>query len=248
MTVATSASTLNTIDELVLQGYRRAGLVPIDFDIGGDVNWNTKAAHGRLTLNRLINELALQGFIDHFVTFYVHDLVSGDPQYTISSSENILNFVDQASYIPASNLTEEVETEGETSVKPMSRHRWNELSAKAAIGTPALYYIDRNGSDLTLYVWPVPSEAGKIRFQVHRLPGSNSTGTNNADLLRHWDGWMVNALAYEFMTDAKLPIPERDIVRQDRDRQLSLLKAYETSNEPPDVIMCHSTPWSSYGY
>lgn len=246
MTVATSASTLNTIDELILQGYRRAGLIPLDFDIGGDVGWNAKAAHGRLTMNRLINELALQGFIDHFVTFYVHDLVADDPQYTISSSENILNFVDHASYIPASNAAEEVETTGETVVKPMSRHRWNELSAKSASGTPSLYYIDRNGSDLTLYVWPMPNEAGKIRFQVHRLPGSNSTGSNNPDVLRHYDGWLVNALAYEFMTDSKLPIQERDIVRQDRDRQLSLLKSYETSNEGPDVIFCHTTPWSSW--
>lgn len=246
MAVSSTPSTLNTIDELILQGYRRAGLIPIDFDIGGDVGWNTKAAHGRLTMNRLINELALMGFIDHFVTFYVHDLVAGDPQYTISSAENILNFVDYASYIPASNAAEEVETSGETQVKPMTRHRWNELSAKNAEGTPALYYIDRNGSELTLYVWPIPSESGKIRFQVHRLPGSNSIGSNNPDVLRHYDAWLVNALAYEFMTDSKLPLEERAIVRDDRDRQLSLLKSYETSNEPPNVVFCHSTPWSNY--
>lgn len=246
MTVSATASTYNTIDELILQGYKRAGLLPLEFEIGADTQWNGKAAHGRKTLDRLVNGLATLGFIDHFTTFFVLDLVAGTPNYAIDPDDNILNFVDSGSHIPTVNGTEEIETTGETPVKPMSRHRWNTLSAKVAQSTPTLYYLDRSGPDLTVYLWPVPSAASKIRFQVHRIPGGNSLGTNNVDVQRHWDQWIVNALAYEFMSDAKLDLEERQLVRADRDAEIEKLKAYETSNEPPDVIFVHSTPWSCY--
>lgn len=246
MTVSATSSTYNTIDELILQAYKRSGLIPIDFAIGGDVQWNAKAEHGRQTLNRLVNGLATLGFIDHFTDLYIVQLVAGQPTYDIDSDDNVLNFVDSGSHIPLINGLEEVETTGETPVKPISRHRWNSLSAKEAQSTPTLYYIHRNGPNLTLYLWPIPDAASKIRFQIHRLPGSNSTGTNNVDLQRHWDSWIVNALAYEFMSDSKLSLEERAICREDRDAELAKLKGYETSNEGPDVIFTHSTPWSNF--
>ncbi len=246
MTISATASTLSTIDEIILQAYKRAGLLPIEFSIGADVQWNARAEHGRQTLNRLVNGLATLGFIDHFVDFLVLDLVAGQTTYAIDPDSNVLNFVDSGSHIPTVNGTEEVETTGETPVKPISRHRWNSLSTKAAESTSTLYYLHRNGPDLTVYLWPTPSAASKIRFQVHRIPGSNSLGTNTPDLQRHWDSWMVSALAYEFMSDAKLSLDERQLVRADRDAELEKLKAYETSNEPPDTLFIHSTPWSGW--
>jgi hypothetical protein len=246
MTVATDASTLSTIDEIILQAYRRAGLIPIDFGIGADSSWNAKAEHGRLTLNRLINQLPAETISEHFTNFFVLDLTSGTPSYAIDTDENILNFVDYGSHIPESNDPEEVETTGETQVQPITRHRWNSLSSKVAEGIPTLYYLHRNGGSLTLYLWPIPSEDSKIRFQVQRIPGSNSTGSDNPDLQRHWDSWMVNALAYEFMSDSKLPLEERLAVKADRDEAKELMKAQDSANEPPDVIFTHCSPWSGY--
>jgi hypothetical protein len=34
------------------------------------------------------------------------------------------------------------------------------------------------------------------------------------------------------------------LVRGDRDQALQKMKAYDSSNEPPDIIFCHHTPWS----
>lgn len=246
MTIDANASTLSTIDEIILKAYKRAGLLPIEFSIGADVQWNARAEHGRQTLNTVINRLATLGFIDHFTNFFVLDLVAGTTVYNIDPDENILNFVDSGSHIPTINGTEEVETTGETPVKPISRHRWNSLSSKQAESTPTLYYLHRNGPNLTLYLWPTPAQSSKIRFQIHRIPGSNSTGTNTPDLQRHWDSYLVNALAYEFMSDSKLSLEERSICREDRDAELAQLKAYETSNEPPDTLFIHSTPWSGW--
>lgn len=238
-------STLS-VDEIIIQGYKRAGLIPIEFDIGGDVQWNARAAHGRTVLNRLINGLAKFGLIENFLSHFVLDLTDGTSTYTVASADNILNIIGDGSYIPFSNDPEEVDTDGETPVRPITFHRWNQLSAKNATGTPSLYYLSRSGENLVLQVWPIPDEDGKIRFRTQRLPGSNSTGSNNPDLERYWDSWMVNALAYEFMTDAKLPLDERMAVKADAEAELAWLKSFESSQEGPDIVLMNSTPWSSW--
>lgn len=242
MAVSSSNSTLLTADDYILDGYKRAGLLPIEAEIGFDSQWNAKAAHGRRVLNRLIEGLAGEGVLIHFEGFELLTLVAQDGLYTLDS--DILNVVDNGSYIPASNASETEETTGETPVTPMSAHQWNQLSAKNAVGTPVKYFLQRNASTLELRLWPLPAEAGKIRFRVHRIPGSNSAGSDNVDLKRHWGNWIVNALAYEFMADSKLPLEERVLVRGDRDQALAKMKQYDSSNEPPDIIFCHTTPWT----
>jgi hypothetical protein len=235
-----------TIDEVVLDGFKKAGLLPIEFGIGSDVQWTSKAAHGRRTLNRLLNSVSTERFFEYFVNLDVLDLVAGTHSYTLDA--DILNIIDDGSYIPASNDPEEEETTGETPVKPMSAFRWNQLSAKSSQGTPVHYFIERNNQNadgaLQLRLWPVPSEAGKIRFRTHRIPGSSSTGSDNPDFKRHWEEWAVLALAYSLMTDGSMPLDERQLMRADRDAAFEKLKAYDTNNTPPDVVFVHSTPWT----
>jgi hypothetical protein len=242
MAVSAVNSTLLTSDQYILRGYKRAGLLPIEAEIGFDSSWNAKAAHGRDTLNTLVEGLSAEGLIVHFESFEILTLTADDGYYTLDS--DILNIIDSGSYIPASNGAEVEETDSETPVTPMSVHQWNQLTTKEHYGTPTRYFLHRNGSSLELRLWPIPVEAGKIRFRAHRIPGSNSAGSDNVDLKRHWGTWIVNALAYEFMADSKLPIEERMLVRSDRDAALLKVKAYETSNEAPDVVFVHSTPWS----
>lgn len=250
MAVSATPSTLSTIDEYLLDSYKKAGLIPLEADIGFDASWNAKAAHGRKIMNRVIEGLATEGFLDYFVPFEVVDLISGQALYTqgtdFDTAGTILNFVDSGSYIPESNDPEEVETTSETPVSPMSAHQWQTLATKNAEGKVTRYYLQRNGSLLHLYLWPIPNEDAKIRFRVLRIPGSSSTGSDNADLKRHWGDWLVHAIAYQLMTDAKLPIEERTLCRSDRDAIMNKLKTCETSNEPPDVIFNHTTPWSNF--
>lgn len=242
MAISATPSTVPIIDEVILDGFKKAGLVPIEYGIGSDVQWAARAAHGRRTLNRLLNAYSTERFFEYFVNLDVIDMVADQNQYTLDA--DILNLVDDGSYIPASNLTEEEKTSGETPVRPISAYRWNQLSAKKAVGTPCHYFIERNQSTLLLRVWPVPNEAGKIRFRTHRIPGSSSTGSDNPDFKRHWEQWAVLALAYELMTDGSMPLDERQLMRADRDVAFEKLKSYDTNNTPPDVQMVHTTPWT----
>ncbi len=246
MAINASPSTASTIDEVILDSFKKAGLLPIEYGIGSDVQWTAKAAHGRRTLNRLLNAHSTERFFESFINIDVLDLVAGTHQYTLDA--DILNIVDDGSYIPASNSPEEEETTGETPVKPMSGWRWNQLSSKASQGTPVHYFLERNAAQLVLRLWPVPSEAGKVRFRTHRVPGTSSTGSDNPDFNRHWEQWAVLALAYEFMADGSMGIEDRQLMRSDRDRAFELLKSYDTNNTPPDVVFVHMTPWSGRRY
>jgi hypothetical protein len=243
MAVSSSQSALLTVDGYILDAYKRAGLIPIEFSIGGDSQWNARAAHGRRLLNRVVEDLANERLFDQWVSFEVVSLTAGDGTYSMDSE--ILNIIDNGSYIPAYNAAEVEETQGETPVSPISVHVWNSLATKNAEGNPTKYYLDRRAMEI--HLWPLPVEAGKIRFRVLRIPGSNDTGSDNVDVKRHWGKWLVNALAYEIMSDVKMPMEERVLVRKDRDENLEKIKTFETSNEPPDVIFMHSTGWSGMG-
>lgn len=242
MAISATPSAVPTIDEVILDAYKKAGLLPVEYGIGSDIQWSAKAAHGRRTLNRILNAHSTERFFEYFVNLDVVTLVAGTHQYTLDA--DILNIVDDGSYIPASNNPEVEETTGETPVKPMSAFRWNQLSSKASQGTPVHYFIERNAAQLVLRVWPVPSEAGKIRFRTHRIPGSSSTGSDNPDFKRHWELWAVYALAAELMVDSSMPPDEVDRMERRRDVAFEKLKSYDTNNTPPDTVMVHTTPWT----
>lgn len=247
MAINASPSTVPTIDEVVLDAYKKAGLLPVEYGIGSDIQWTAKAAHGRRALNRLLNSFSTERFFEYFVNLDYLLLDEGENRYTLDV--DILNVIDDGSYIPASNASEVEQTSGETPVKPISAYRWNQLSGKSAIGVPVHYYIERNqsvttGQAIELRVWPAPNEDGRIRFRTHRIPGSSSTGSDNPDFKRHWERWAVYALAYELMTDGSMPLDERMAMRDDRNEAFEKLKSYDTNNTPPDVVFMHSTPWS----
>lgn len=241
-----SSSELPTIDQVVLDGYKKAGLLPIEFGIGSDVQWAARAAHGRRALNRLMAAFSTHRFFEYFTRYDFLELVANENVYSLSA--DVLNIIDDGSYIPASNDPEQEQTTGETPVKPMSGYRWNQLSGKNSIGTPMHYHLERNRQDtsglLELHLWPIPNEDGKIRFRVHRIPSSSSIGSDNPDFKRHWELWAVYALAYELMVDSSMPLDACDRMRRDRDEAWETIKAYDTNNTPPDVVFVHSTPWS----
>lgn len=242
MAINANPADVPTIDEVILDAFKKAGLVPIEYGIGSDVQWAARAAHGRRTLNRLLAHHSTERYFEYFVNLDVLDLAAGQHQYTLDA--DILNLIDDGSYIPASNDPEEEETKGETPVKPLSGYRWNQLSSKQSSGTPCHYFIERNQTALVVRLWPVPSEAGKIRFRTHRIPGSSSVGSDNPDFKRHWEQWAVLALAYELMTDSSMPLDERALIRADRDVAFEKLKSYDTNNTAPDLVFVHATPWS----
>lgn len=246
MTVSSSIPAFNQIDSLILAGFKRAGLIPLEAAIGFDATWPAKSAYGREVLNRVVQNLSNEGYLSEFIAIEIVQLTAGVNVYVLDPV--ILNVVDSASNIPASNGSEVEQTVSETPVSPMSRYQWNLLSTKDATGTPTRYFLDRNGpAACTLHLWPIPSESSKLRLMAQRIPADNSVGSNTMDLKRNWDLYLVASLGFEIATDAKLPIDERQLLKQDRDELMARIRTVASENEGPDVQFMHSTPWTS-GY
>lgn len=240
MAVSTEVSVEPIIDEIVLDAYKKAGLIPITFAIGNDSEWVAKSAHGRRTMTRIINGLAVHGFLDYFVDFCDLELTQGEPFYCLD--DNVLNVVGDASYIPASNLDTTI-TDGEIQVSSISARRWNSLSGKSAEGTPSLMYVHRQGKTVSIRLWPLPSENGVIRLRVHRIPYSSQDGSKNADLRRYWEDYLVHAISAQLMADSKMPLDEIGFMERKARSMLTEIKNYAVQNEPPVVISMHSTPY-----
>lgn len=240
MAEATAVSVEPIIDEIVLDAYKKSGLLPITFAIGNDSEWDAKATHGRKTLTRIINGLSVHGFLDYFVDFYDLELTNGELCYCLDPE--VLNVVSDGSYIPESN-TDTLETDGETQVNQISAYRWNQLSSKSSTGRPSQMYIHRQGKTVQVRLWPIPDENAVIRLRIHRIPFSSQDGSKNVDLRRYWEDYLIHALAYQLMTDSKLPIDERVECKLERDSILANIKNYAVQNEPPMVISMHKTPY-----
>lgn len=240
MSEATTISVQPTIDRIVLRAYKKAGLIPITSDIGNDVEWEAKASHGRETLTSIVDGLSVHGFLEYFVDFYDLELTEDELQYCLDP--DVLNVVSDGSYIPASN-EDTLITNGETQVSQISAFRWNQLSSKESRGRPSQMYVHRNGKTIELRVWPRPDENGTIRLRIHRIPFSSQVGSNNVDLHRYWLDYLIHALAYQLMTDSKLPMDERVECKMERDSMLEHIKNYASSNEGPVVVSVHTTPY-----
>lgn len=247
MAINANQDAISTIDEVVLDAFKKAGLLPIEFGIGSDVQWAAKAAHGRRTLGRLLTAHSTHRYFEYFVNIDVLALATGTSLYFLDA--DILNIIGDGSYIPASNAPEEEHTSGETPVRPISAARWNQLSAKSSNGTPTCYFLERHsetGQQLQLRIWPIPTEDGKIRFRSHRIPNASAiSGSDDPDFKRHWELWAVKALAYELMVDGSMPLDACDRMKRDADELFEIIKSYDTNNTPPDVVLVHSTPWSN---
>lgn len=244
MTLGTSPSTLKTIDQLILLAYRKAGLLPLEFDVGG-TDWVQKASHAYLLLDNLIDNLAVHGYLARFVDFYDLQLTEDEQYYTLPSS--ILNVFDNGSYI-REDEDDTKDTTGETPVEPISRSRWQQLSTKSASGTPVYYYAHRRAdnvdSQIELRIWPQPDEDGTIRLQVHKFLAGNSDGNDTIDLDRHWNMYIIYALAYEIAEDSQMPEDKLGRLGRERDKHLVYAKSYSSDNEGIDIVLSHTTPWN----
>jgi hypothetical protein len=242
MAIASAPATESIIDQVVLSAFKKAGLLPIEYEIGADSTWAAKSSHGRDILNRIIYSPEVNSSIDYFMDFDDVVLTANEQYYTMNS--DVLNVIGDASYIPADNADTK-DTDGETIVTQINVHRWNTLSSKNASGRPSLFYVKRTGKSIQVRLWPQPDEAGTIRFQVHTLAASSKVGSDDFDLRRYWENYLVHAVACELMVDSKMPVEDQTIVLAERNRLLVECKKAAEPNEPPVLILTHRTGWSN---
>lgn len=186
MTISTDRTQEFTVDELVLYAYRLAGLLNEAQSLSV-----AKAANGRASMQLALQQLEADGCFARTTVFAYQTLVSGTQSYALDST--IVNVVGQAMYIPAGeSLTQAT---SESGVAPIPEQQWAALSPKDTSGTPSTYWLDR--STMTLWLDPIPDEAGSLRLQVQRLRASSLTGSATPDVERWWADYLRYQVAHD---------------------------------------------------
>jgi hypothetical protein len=240
MTISTSRGLGFNVDTIILRAYQLAGLRSAMQSTTGD-NWNELASVGRSFLEIIMDELQTDGAMVRNVIFRDVPLVVGTFRYTMAS--DVLDVIGDGMYIPATE-TDLTKASGETPVIQISRAQWHGMSSKNATSRPTMYYVYRS-SDIEVWLYPVPIDAGTIRFQIHRLSADVNVGSNTVDFAAHWTLFFVWELAHMLAVSSSV-IPDtkckslRDMARYFRAKSISYSRQHTSFQISPD----HSTPWS----
>lgn len=239
MTVSTSFAVRQTIDEIVLGAYQLGGVVDAD----GTMTPGQRAV-GRQKLYTLINQLTGEGVQARFVVFFNLTLTVGTFAYTLS--EEYVDVVGDGAYIDPTN-TELDKADGETPVRQVDRATWQRYSSKNAEGRPYNYYVHRAGPGyaIELRVWPVPDEAGTIRFQLQRNPRSALDGSVTLDLQQYWIDYVDHRLGYILASTNSVPIDRCSTFREEAKRLKKVAVGFGNEHSNTYTYNDHGSAWET---
>jgi len=193
MTIQSSRTDELTVDELCKQALELSNVTSPT-----QVAQPAQLAQARSFLGNILKEQQDTGQFARAVTFIEMTMVPGTYKYDLPT--DTLDLVGDGMYINASE-TDLTKASGETIVQEQTRESWQRNSAKNAEGQPTLYFINRAEVPNEVWLWPVPDEAGTIRFQQHRLISDVSDGSATIDLKQFWMQYCVYRLA-EMLAEA----------------------------------------------
>jgi len=202
MTISTSVGRQFTVSEIILAAYRLAGLVDEGYSTA-DVGWVAKSNEGRIQLELIMDALQNHGVFARSVSFYKLTLVAGTWQYSMPAGT--LDVFGTAAYMDASVVDTE-KADGETLVQPWTRNDWHSCSAHGSTGRVTQYYAHRELDAPAVWLWPIPDEAGTIRFQIHRDLADTDDATATLDLRNYWVKHVTYELAATLARMASLPV------------------------------------------
>lgn len=248
MTVATTNTRELTLGQLVVQMYRRAGLLSVYGTLS-----QPQVSAGIDALELILKGLAAKGFLARKILWQTVTLHAGVWQYTMNSGT--LDLIGTAMYadptqpVTQFNTPDAVATTAtsEIPVRRESRDLFTRLSARSATSRPTIYYPDRTGPNVIAYLWPVPGaseEGGHLRFQSHAWRADASDANTTADAERYWEQYLVWAGAHLLAVDSSLNLQRCAYLDNQARDALKEAKAMSYQGADMKVVVGHRTGWS----
>jgi hypothetical protein len=237
---ATTSTYVPTIDTIVAQAYRRAGLLSQQ-----QSPTQVQGSLARAALNDLADSLEAEGVFMRSVQYGYVTMATGINQYTMG--ESVLDIVGNGAYIDPTAGLVPFQATSETPVLKTDRDSWQSLSSKSAQAQPTLYYFARNAPLSTLFVWPTPSvtqNGGQIRFQLHQNRPDVTVGTNTMPFERYWTDYFVWELASRLAMDNSLDLNRIGAMSQKAMALKASAKGYSKQNVTMQASINHPTAWS----
>ena len=238
MTVSTTRGTELTVNKIVENAYRMSGLMPIEEGTSG-VNWNKKFSYASTLLDTILDEIETYGVYARQTVLENTPLTADD--YTYTMDNYVLDIIGDGMYIDASQ-TDLTKASGETLVKQIRREEWHRISSKDATGRPSLFFFDR--SLLEVKIWPIPDEAGTIRFSIYKMMSDAYEGGATLELRQYWNQYLIWELAHQLATSQKIPVDRCSQLNKRAQEKLKRARAW--ANQHPDVQLSvgHRTGWN----
>lgn len=236
MPISSSATTPQTINSLILLAYKRAGVVPVEATTSG-ANMTAKLSHGRTLLDLILDNLAVEGFIARTMSTYDLDIAADDGDYTLP--DTLLDVYEDAMFYS------DAAPESELVCRQMDFATWQTLTTKTSESSrPQLYLAIRSGATVQVKLWPIPNEAGTLRFKTVRLLGENQTGTNTPDLQRYWLDALVWILAWYVAVDSSMPTERVAYLQGVAEVKKKLAVRYSFEHTSQQAMVSYQTQWS----
>jgi hypothetical protein len=191
VTISTSSTRDLTIGELVRRAFNLAGLL--------NENQTPSSAQRQMArdfLDVIIDDLAAEGVLARELSFYEVSLTPGATTYALADTIN--DTVGVAMYIPPGQFSAELP------VLNINSDEWQRINDRQSSGAPVFYFADRSAHPIVVKLWPIPADAGTVRFRVQKKLADNNDDNATVDLEQHWKGYLLWELAHVLATSSSL--------------------------------------------
>ena len=202
--------------------------------------WDRRTPFAKDLLGSILGELSTEGVFARAVSFLNLTLTAGT--YIYSLPDSVFDVIENGAYIPAS-ATDIAKSNSETPVVQRDRETWQAMSAKAATSLPVIFFTDREANPIQVRLWPIPNEAGTIRFQCHRLLADVTDGNATVDLERFWQQYLMWELAHQLAVSANKLEHAQYLAGQAATKK-ERAKAQANQGTSSFMFLDHQTAWS----
>jgi hypothetical protein len=206
-----------------------------------DPEWVANAEYARTLLDMIIDEIQTEGNSVKSVIMYNQPLTVGVNVYPLPSY--CLDLTEDAMYIDVSQL-DLSHANGEVIVQQIDRLNWQRMANKAATGRPMRYWLNREASPIEVNLWPIPQEAGTIRFQMVKLFADTLEGSRTLELRQHWLLYLTWELAHHVAVGKGLPVQRCGYLASKANEYRKRSVAYSGQHVPMQSVVSHRTPWT----
>lgn len=236
MAVASSQTHEFTVDRLVAQAYRLAGLMAIEEEPEG-VQWEKRASFGRQMLEMLVKRLETEARLVRARRLIEVQLVENQSDYTLP--ENVMDVYGDGAYTEPSAIP--TAARFETPVRQISQEEWQRLGTRNTSGRPTLYFAQRAQAPLKVILWPAPDSAslGVIRFQVYEFLANMTDGAANPDLERYWALYLTYALGTVLAESSSMPSDKVMRLRAESEQLMVKCKMYSRQRVDNQAMVVH---------
>ena len=236
MSVNPSNTRTLSINKLIKLALRAARTVPAGMAETG-IQYEKQAREARDWLDLAMKNLPTEGVLASATDIYEFEIVAGQASYEMP--DGTVDVVGNAMFMAESDES----TSAQTKVSPMDRNEYLMISTKTSEGRPTRFYPDKH-ADLTITLWPIPSENGTLTIQRQRYLSDADNGTYETGLQPWWYMYLVMATAHMIALSNSQPLEHVGYLRSQADRLLEKNKYQGGEKGPAQVYVGHETPWS----